>query len=523
MENPIILWSVVAALVALGVGALIGSLVRKKIQEKESRSAEARAKALLEEAEARAKAIKKEAELAAKDFHLQSKGQFEEETKTRRLELQNQERRIQSKEETLDRKSDQLERRESEFRRQEQGLEAKKKSAEESEQKYRGLMEETQKTLEGLAGLTAEEAKKMLMEQLVADARHEAAKRVKMIEDEAKENADQKAKKIIGLAVERLAGEWIQEASVSTVKLPSDDMKGRIIGREGRNIRALEAQTGVDLIIDDTPGAVVLSSHNPIRREIARLTLEKLLTDGRIHPARIEEILQKVTQDIEKTIREAGQQALFELDIHGVHPEMIKLLGSLKFRYSYAQNVLRHSIEVGFLCGIMAAELKLDQKIARRAGLLHDIGKAVSHEIEGSHAVIGGELAKKYGEPPPVVHGIWAHHEDIPQESVLDHLVDAADALSGARPGARMESAEAYIKRLEDLERIATSYNQVEKAFAIQAGRELRVMVQPEKMNDADALMLCKDIVKRIEGELTYPGQIKVTVIRETRAVEVAK
>ncbi|MBI4374266.1 MAG: ribonuclease Y, partial [Deltaproteobacteria bacterium] len=306
-------------------------------------------------------------------------------------------------------------------------------------------------------------------------------------------------------------------------KLPSDDMKGRIIGREGRNIRTLEALTGVDLIVDETPGAVILSSHNPVRREIARVTLERLLQDGRIHPARIEEMLQKVTQEIEKGIRESGQQALFELDIHGVHSEIVKLLGSLKFRYSYAQNVLRHSIEVGFLCGMMAVELGLNQKIARRAGLLHDIGKALTHEIEGSHAVIGGEFAKKYGESAEVVHGIWAHHEDIPQESVLDHLVEAADALSGARPGARMEQAEAYVKRLEDLERIATSFGHIEKAFAIQAGRELRVMVQPDKINDDTANLLCRDIAKQIEKELTYPGQIKVTVIRETRAVGYAK
>ena len=300
-------------------------------------------------------------------------------------------------------------------------------------------------------------------------------------------------------------------------------MKGRVIGREGRNIRALEQQTGVDLIIDDTPGAVVLSCHNPIRREIARVTLERLLTDGRIHPARIEEMLEKVTHEVENGMRDAGQQALFELDIHGVHPELIKLLGALKFRYSYAQNVLIHSTEAGFLCGMMAAELGLDQKLARRAGLLHDIGKAVSHEIEGSHAVIGGELAKKYGESPAVVHAIWAHHEDIPQESILDNLVEAADALSGARPGARMESAETYVKRLDELEKIATSYHQVEKAYAIQAGRELRVMVQPDKISDADAMMLCRDIVKKIEGQLSYPGQIKVTIIRETRAVEYAK
>ncbi len=523
MESQMILTIVASGIVALLIGTGLGFLLRKGLMGREARSAESRAKIILEEAGSRAKTIQREAELSAKDTLYKVKVEGDEETKKRRLELSSVEKRILSKEEKLDRKFDQMEKKEMELRRSEQGLEAKRGNLEELEKKYAGLIEESRQTLEKLSGLSSEEAKKLLVEKMVAEAEHEAGKKIKLIEDEAKETADKKAKKIVSLAIERMAGEWVQEASVSVVKLPSEDMKGRVIGREGRNIRALEQLTGVDLIVDDTPGAVVLSSHNPIRREIARVTLERLLVDGRIHPARIEEMLEKVTQEVDKGIREAGQQALFELDIHGVHPELVKLLGALKFRYSYAQNVLRHSIEVGFLCGIMAAELGLDQKIARRAGLLHDIGKAVSHEIEGSHAVIGGELTKKYGETPPVVHGVWAHHEDIPQESILDHLVEAADALSGARPGARMESAETYIKRLEDLEQIATSYNQVEKAYAIQAGRELRVMVQPEKISDADALMLCKDITKKIESQLSYPGQIKVTVIRETRAVDFAK
>lgn len=511
-----------------GLGVLLGGvglgfLLRKGVLRRETRSAESRTKAILEEAEARARSILKEAELAAKDYLFKAKTEAGDEERKRRQELAAVERRIQVKEENLDRKIEQVERRENDVRKAEQGLEAGKKNIEETAKKYQGLLEESRQVLEKISGLGAEEAKKMLVEKMTAEATHEVAKKVKVIEEEAKETAEKKAKKIIALAVERMAGEWVQEVSVSVVKLPSEDMKGRVIGREGRNIRTLEAQTGVDLIVDETPGAVVLSSHNPIRREIARIALERLLADGRIHPARIEEVLQKVTQEIDKDIREAGQQALFDLDLHGIHPELVKLLGALKFRYSYAQNVLRHSIEVGFLCGIMAVELGFDQKMARRAGLLHDIGKAVSHEIEGPHAVIGGELAKKYGEPAAVIHGIWAHHEDIPQESVLDHLVEAADALSGARPGARMESAEAYIKRLEDLEKIATSYEQVEKAYAIQAGRELRVLVQPDKISDADAVMLCKEITKKIEGELSYPGQIKVTVIRETRAVDFAR
>ncbi len=523
MSLQMILILVILGITALTVGIGLGFVLRKGFLGKEIKASETRAKNVLEEAEARAKTIQKEAELSVRDNLYKAKMEVETEDKRRRQELSVIEKRLSGKEENLDRKSEQMERRETDLKRTEQSVEEKRKGVDNLEIKYTNLIAESRKTLESLSGLTVEEAKKKLIEEIASEAQHEAAKKIKQIEDEAKETADKKAKKILALSIERMAGEWVQEASVSVVKLPSEDMKGRVIGREGRNIRALEAQTGVDLIIDDTPGAVVLSSHNPIRREIARVTLERLLTDGRIHPARIEEMLEKVTSEVDKGIREAGQQALLELDIHGVHPELIKLLGALKYRYSYAQNVLRHSLEVGFICGIMAAELGMDQKLARRAGLLHDIGKAVSHEIEGSHAVIGGEITRKYGEPPAVVHGVWAHHEDIPQESILDNLVDAADALSGARPGARMESAETYVKRLEDLEQIATSYNQVERAFAIQAGRELRVMVQPEKISDADALLLCKDITKKIEGQLSYPGQIKVTVIRETRAVDYAK
>jgi len=371
--------------------------------------------------------------------------------------------------------------------------------------------------------MTAEEAKKTLLNQMLSEAKHEAAKSIKQIEEQAKEEADKRAKYIVSIAIERLAGEHVQEASVSVVNLPSDDMKGRIIGREGRNIRAIEALTGCDLIIDDTPGAVILASHNPIRREVGRITLERLLADGRIHPARVEEMVEKVTKEVEKIVYEAGEQATFELDLHGVNPELIKLLGALKFRFSYAQNVLRHSIESSFIAGMMAAELGVNVKKARRAALLHDVGKAVTHEVEGAHAVIGAEYCKKYGEAEDIVHAIEAHHEDIPQEFILDHLVSAADAISGARPGARMEVVETYVKRLEDLENIATSFNHIEKAYAIQAGRELRVLVQPDHVTDMEASVLSKDIAKKIESELTYPGQIKVTVVRETRSVEFAK
>lgn len=511
------------ALAALAVGWVIGFFIKKSSLGKEARAEKERARRLVEEAESKAKALQKEAELSAKDLTLKAKVQAEEEVRVRLQEVSTRERTLQQKEGQVERKFEQTERRDEESRRLERVVEEKKKSLEQKEEEYRGLIEKSRKTLEQLSQVSSEEAKKMLMDEMLGEARHGAAKSMKQIEDESREKAEQNAKRILSIAVGRMAGEWVQESTVGTVKLPSDEMKGRIIGREGRNIRTLESLTGVDLIIDETPGAVVLSCHNPVRREIARVTLERLLQDGRIHPARIEEMLAKVTQEVEKAIREAGQQALFELDIHGVHPEIVKLLGSLKYRYSYAQNVLNHSIEVGFLCGMMGAELGLNQKVCRRAGLFHDIGKALSHEIEGSHAVIGGEFAKKHGEAPEVVHGIWAHHEDIPQESVLDHLVEAADALSGARPGARMEQAEAYVKRLEDLENIATSFQNVEKAYAIQAGREIRVLVQPEKVNDEATVWLCKDIAKRIEQELTYPGQIKVTVIRETRAVNYAK
>jgi ribonuclease Y len=355
------------------------------------------------------------------------------------------------------------------------------------------------------------------------EAKLDAAKKIKLIEEEARETADKKSKEIMALAIQRYAGEYIAEKSVSVVALPSDEMKGRIIGREGRNIRALEAATGIDLIIDDTPEAVILSGFNPVRREVARLALEKLITDGRIHPGRIEEVVNKAEEEVELSIKEAGEQAAFDLGVHGIHPEILKLIGRLKYRTSYSQNVYLHSLEVAFLCGIMAAELGINVKQAKRAGLLHDLGKAVDHEVEGSHAVIGAELARKYGESPKIIHAIMAHHEDEKPNSVLAVLVQAADALSGARPGARREMMETYVKRLEDLERISTSFGGVINAFAIQAGREIRVMVSSEEVTDDRAVVLAKDIAKKIEAEMTYPGQIKINVIRETRAIEYAR
>ncbi|WP_027716409.1 ribonuclease Y, partial [Desulfuromonas sp. TF] len=377
--------------------------------------------------------------------------------------------------------------------------------------------------LERLSGLSSEEAKEQLIRTMESEARHDAAKRIKQIEDEAKETADKKAKEILALAIQRYAGDYVAEKTVSVVPLPTDEMKGRIIGREGRNIRAIEAATGIDLIIDDTPEAVIISGFNPVRREVARLALERLITDGRIHPARIEEVVNKAALEVDEAIREAGEQATFDVGVHGINPEIIKLIGRLKYRTSYGQNVLQHSLEVAFLCGIMAAELGLNVKQAKRAGLLHDIGKAVDHEIEGSHAVIGADLARKYGESPKIVHALAAHHEDEKPETMLAVLVQAADALSGARPGARREMLETYVKRLQDLERIGTSFGGVTSCFAIQAGREIRVMVSSEDVSDAHSHVLARDIARKIEDEMTYPGQIKVNVIRETRAIEYAK
>ena len=391
------------------------------------------------------------------------------------------------------------------------------------EKELESILKDERRRLEEISGMSALEAKDMLVRSVENEARHDAAVLVKKIETEAREMGDRKAKDIISLAIQRYSGDYVAEKTVSVVTLPNEEMKGRIIGREGRNIRAIEASTGVDLIIDDTPEAVILSGFNPVRREIARISLERLISDGRIHPARIEEIVEKVSAEIETSIREAGEQAAFDVGVHGIHPELIKLIGKLKFRTSYAQNVLQHSREVSFLCGIMAAELGLNEKHARRAGLLHDIGKAVDHEMEGPHAAIGSDLARRYGESPAVVHAIAAHHEDVPAEDIFAILVQASDALSGARPGARKELLETYVRRLEDLERIAGSFNGINKAYAIQAGRELRIVVESNIVADSDVVLLSRDIAKKIESELTYPGQIKVTVIRETRAVEYAK
>ena len=508
----------------IGTGLAAGFFwLRAKQERAETGAAQKTAARILEEAKKDASAIRKEAELHAKDSVLKERAEFEKEVRDSRRELQNQERRLIGKEETIDKRLESLDKRESELARRDQAIKSRERQVEEQAAEYGRQVDESRRQLEQVAGLTREEAKRNLIDQMVEEAKHESAKRIRVIEEEAKEEAVRRSQKIVALAIERLAGDFVAERSVTIFPLPNDELKGKIIGREGRNIRALEAATGIDLIVDDTPETVVISGHNPIRREIARLSLEKLVSDGRIHPGRIEEVVRKSEQELEESIKEAGQKAIFDVGVHGVHPEIIKLLGRLKYRYSYAQNVLLHSIEAAFICGAMAAELGLNEKQARRAALLHDIGKAVDHEVEGSHAIIGAELARKYGESPKIVNAIAAHHEDVRAETILAPLVDAADALSGARPGARREMMETYTRRLEELERIVNEFKGVEKSYAVQAGREIRIMVQHDLVSDDEASRMAREIARKIENEMTYPGQIKVTVIREMRAVDYAK
>jgi ribonuclease Y len=514
---------IIIAVGSIVVGAVIGALVRGKLGGSKIANSERTAIQIIETATKEADSIRKESIIQAKDMVLQAKTEWEEEAREFRKEAQNQERRIQQKEENLDRKVDQIEGRESELQKREQFQTTREQLINEREQEIEGLIKDQRVQLEHISGMSVEEAKNTLMISIESEAKHDAAKMIKQIEEEAKETADKKAKNILALTIQRYAGDYVAEKTVSVVPLPADEMKGRIIGREGRNIRAIEAATGIDLIIDDTPEAVIISGFNPVRREVARLSLEKLIADGRIHPSRIEEVVKKAEQEVEEKIREAGEQATFDVGVHGIHPEIIKLIGRLRYRTSYGQNVLQHSLEVAFLCGIMASELGINVKEAKRAGLLHDIGKAVDHEVEGSHAVIGANLARKHGETAQMVHAIGAHHEDEKPETILAVLVQAADALSGARPGARREMLETYVKRLGDLERIGTSFPGCTSCFAIQAGREIRVLVSSDKVSDAQSHVLAKDIARKVEDEMTYPGQIKVNVIRETRAVDYAK
>ncbi|WP_123054032.1 ribonuclease Y [Clostridium sp. JN-1] len=471
---------------------------------------------LKEEAKRDAESKKKEAILEAKEEVHKLRADFDKESRDRRNESQRFERRLIQREELLDKKSDMLEKRD-------ENLNKKQQKIDELQQNVEQLYEKQRKELERLSGLTSEQAKEILLDEVNKEIKHESAMMIKEVETRAKEEADKKAREIITCAIQRCAADHVAETTVYVVSLPNDEMKGRIIGREGRNIRTLETLTGVDLIIDDTPEAVILSGFDPIRREVARIALEKLIIDGRIHPARIEEMVEKAKKEVENNIKEEGEQATFETGVHGLHLELIKLLGRLKYRTSYGQNVLKHSIEVAYLAGLMASELGIDPTIAKRAGLLHDIGKAVDHEVEGPHAIIGSEVAKKYHESSIIVNAIAAHHDDVESESLEAVLVQAADAISAARPGARRETLEAYIKRLEKLEEIANSCEGVEKSYAIQAGREIRIMIKPEEVDDAGAVEMARNIVKRIENELEYPGQIKVNVIRETRAIEYAK
>ena len=508
--------SVIVGLVALVIGLFAGYVLRKSIGEKEIGSAEQKAQNILLDAETSAENKQKEMILEAKEEAHKLRSDVEKEIRDRRNEINKTEKRIQGKEENIDRKMNSIERREQELTKKEHSMQEKHKEIDEYLQKQ---VEE----LEKISGYSREEARHLLLEEIEKDVRKDASAMITQVEAEAKEESDKRAKDIITLAIQRCAADQVAESTVSVVQLPNDDMKGRIIGREGRNIRAIETLTGVDLIIDDTPEAVILSGFDPIRREIAKIALEKLIVDGRIHPARIEEMVQKATKEVNNIIKEEGEQACFETGVHNLNPEMVKLLGRLKYRTSYGQNVLKHSIEVSLLAGLMASELGYDTRLAKRAGLLHDIGKSIDHEVEGTHVEIGVNICKKYKEPWKVINAVEAHHGDTEPTTMEAVLVSAADALSAARPGARRETLESYIKRLETLETIANSTKGVERSYAIQAGREIRIIVKPNQVKDNEVPMLARDVAKKIESELEYPGHIKVNVIRETRAVDYAK
>ena len=507
------IWYIVVGVAALALGILFGVILRKGIAESKIKSAEAEAKRIVDDAVKTAEARKKEMIVEAKEDILKAKTEAERENKERRQELIRLENRALSKEEALDRKLENYERR----------SEALDKKLKDADKAAEALKAEQLAKLEEIAGYTVEAAKEELVSRIETDAKREAAVRITQIESRLKDEADTKAKNIISLAIQRLSSDTVSETTVSVVPLPSDEMKGRIIGREGRNIHKIETLTGVDLIIDDTPEAITLSCFDPIRREVARLTLEKLIADGRIHPSRIEETVDKSRHEVEAMIKQAGERATFEVGVNGLHPDLIRFLGRLKFRTSYGQNVLTHSIEVAHLCGMIASELGVDTVLAKRAGLLHDIGKALTQEVEGSHIQLGVEIAKKYKESKAVIHAIEAHHGDVEPQTIVAVIVQAADAISAARPGARREDLESYIKRLQRLEEISNSFPGVEKSYAVQAGREIRIMVKPEQVNDDQMVIVARDIVKKIEEELEYPGQIKVNVIRESRAIEYAK
>jgi len=519
--NPKTIWLIALAGSAIFFAA--GYIISKFNTEKQHRLAGDRSKQIVEQANKEAANLRKEVELEAKDLKLKLRSEFEVETKDTRQELKELEKRLMQREENIERKVDLLDHKEKELVQKESEFDKAKQRIARQEEELNRVLEEEKQKLQRAAGMSSEEAKRLLLERMKEEAKQEAAVTIKKIEEEIKSTADKKSRDIISLAIQRYSADHTVESTVSVVSLPNDEMKGRIIGREGRNIRALEVATGVDIIVDDTPEAVTISSFDIVRREIARRTLERLIEDGRIHPGRIEELVEKIKKEMDIHIKEEGEKAAFDINIHGLHPEIIRLLGRLKYRTSYGQNSLQHSKEVAYIMGVMASEIGVDFNLSKRIGLLHDIGKAVSHEIEGTHAKIGSDLARKYNEPEAVIHAIEAHHEDIEPNSALAVLVQAADAISATRPGARRETLETYVKRLEKLEGVAESFKGVEKSFAIQAGREIRVMVQPDKINDLQSISLARDITKKVEENLEYPGQIKVTVIRETRAVEYAK
>ena len=508
--------AILIALVTAIIAAFIGYMARKKIAEGKINQAEIVAKEIVEKAEKDSETVKKEKLIEAKEEVHKMRNEFDRDYKERRSELQKFEKRLIQKEEHLDKKIAQQEDKETK-------LSEKLKTITEKENQIEGIKTQQLEKLEGISNLTTEEAKSQILANAEREVRHDLALKIKELEHEAKDEADKKAREIVAYAIQKCSADHVAETTVSVVSLPNDEMKGRIIGREGRNIRTLETLTGVDLIIDDTPEAVVLSAFDPIRREVARIALEKLIADGRIHPARIEEMVEKAKKEVDNIIKEEGEKAVFETGVYGLHPELVKLLGRLKYRTSYGQNVLKHSIEIAHLCGIMAAEIGSDVKLAKRAGLLHDIGKAVDHEMEGTHVEIGMDLLRRYKEPKEVIHAMSTHHGDYEPQSVEAVLVTAADAISAARPGARRETLEAYIKRLEKLEEIANSYEGVEKSYAIQAGREVRIIVKPDNVTDDFLPLLARDVTKKIESEMEYPGQIKVSIIRETRAVDYAK
>ncbi len=511
------LWlAIVLIAVAVIIGLAIGFLVRKSIAEKKLGSAEEQARRLLEDAMKNAESVKKESVISAKEEIFQLKKDADIDIKERRKEVTRQERRIAQKEESLDAKMETLE-------KKEQSLQDKHTAVDKLREEVRATLDGQLAMLEKIANMTSEEAKAELIKKLDSELKHETALKLAEYEEKFKDEADMRAKDILSLAIQRCAADHVSEISISTVQIPGEEMKGRIIGREGRNIRAIETLTGVDLIIDDTPDIITISGFDPVRREIARIALEKLISDGRIHPARIEEMVEKARRDVDGVIKQAGERAVFETGVHGLHPELIKLLGRMKYRTSYGQNALRHSIEVSMLAGVMADEMGVDVTMARRAGLLHDIGKAITAEVEGSHVQLGVELATKYKENKDIIHAIEAHHNDIEPVTALDFIIQAADAISAARPGARREDVENYIKRLQKLEEVAGDFEGIEKTFAIQAGREVRIMVKPEMVDDDKMKLLARDIAKKIEGELDYPGQIKVSVIRESRTVDYAK